>query len=230
MPANRFFLEDPLTNPHLSGEEFHHLKTVMRAKLGDTFEIVNGNGLLALAKIIQITNSSASFEIIQKTEEPPPSVQLILAQAFLRPSLLDWVIEKGTELGATQFWLFPASLSEKKEITPNQLKRLHHLTLSALKQCGRLYLPTIEIKPPLSLWEKPKETLLFGSLDPHSKPFERIASSIVIVIGPEKGFSHEEHQILEKKLGGVGVKLHTNTLRAETAALCALSLCNFYSS
>lgn len=226
MPAHRFFLENPLSSPtlQLSGEEFHHLKNVMRARPKDILEIINGKGVLATATLLQITPSHATVEITQRTHTPPPSTHTILAQAFLRPALLDWVIEKGTELGATHFRLFPGDLSEKKELTPNQLTRLHHLTLSALKQCGRLHLPSIEIYPPLSLWQKPQETLLFGSLIPGAKPLKKSNSSALMVIGPEKGFSQEEHQLLQGKLGAAGVRLSANILRAETAALCALSL------
>ena len=223
MPAHRFFLED-LATPTLSGEEFHHLKNVMRARPGETLELVDGKGTLAIAKVVRMANSEASLEIVQKTHTPSSSTRLILAQALLRPSLLDWVIEKGTELGATHFWLFPADFSEKKELTPHQLARLEHIILSALKQSGRLYLPSLEIHPPLSRWEKPGETLLFGSLKGPAKPLDKLSTSVIMAIGPEKGFSREEHQILEGRLGGIGVRLNANTLRAETAALCALSL------
>jgi len=220
MPAHRFFLDDPLTHKTatLEGEEFHHLKNVMRARPGDLIEIVNGKGSLAQALLSEIKDGSATFEITQKIDQPPPSKIIILAQAFLRPALLDWTIEKGTELGATHFWLLPGDQSEKKDLTPHQQARLHTLIISALKQCGRLYLPTLELKPPLSKWEKPAGTLLFGSLAPEAKPLQtNYPSPIIIVIGPEKGFSSQEHSILETKLCAIPVTLHPNILRAETA-------------
>ena len=81
-----------------------------------------------------------------------------------------------------------------------------------------------QIKPPLSEWQKTAGTLLFGSLAPDAKPLKGpYPSPIIIVIGPEKGLSPEEHRTLETKLHGTGVSLHPNILRAETAALCALS-------
>jgi len=225
MPAHRYFLDSPLTEETaaLTGDEFHHVKNVMRARPGDTIEIVNGKGLLAHARLLEIKNASALFEITQRIHQPPPATSIILAQALTRPALLDWIVEKGTELGATHFWLFPGDQSEKKELTPHQLERLRALITSALKQCGRLYLPTLELKPLLSKWEKPSGTVLYGSLSPNAKPLTRdYPSPIIMVIGPEKGFSDHEHLIL-KKLQAVPVTLHPNTLRAETAALCALS-------
>ena len=227
MPAHRFFLEDTLhhATAALRGDELHHLQHVMRAKPGDAIELVNGKGVLALARVKTINNSEAVLEIEKKIETPPSSHQIILAQAFLRPALLDWVIEKGTELGATEFWLFPGEQSEKKEITPHQMQRLHQLTIGGLKQCGRLHLPNLVIKPSLLAWEKPAGTLLFGSLSSDAKSLEdRYPSPVMMVIGPEKGFTEKEQSFLETKLQATPVTLNLNTLRAETAALCALSL------
>lgn len=228
MPAHRYFLDSPLAEETatLTGDEFHHVKNVMRARPGDAIEIVNGQGILAHARLLEIKNTSALFEITQKIHQPPPATSIILAQALTRPALLDWIIEKGTELGAAHFWLFPGDQSEKKELTPHQLERLRTLITSALKQCGRLYLPTLELKPPLSKWEKPSGTLLYGSLSPDAKPLSTYPSPVIMTIGPEKGFSDQEHLTL-KKLYAVPVTLHPNILRAETAALCALCQLSF---
>lgn len=228
MPAHRFYLNDSLQSPNvtLTGPEFHHLKNVMRARPGDTVELVNGEGSLATARLQNMTPSEALFEITHTTTTPPPSTRIILAQAFTRPALLDWIVEKGTELGAAEFWLFPGDQSEKKELTPNQLERLHHLILSALKQCGRLYLPLLHIKPALSFWTTTPGTLLYGSLSPDAPPLKPSTSPIIMTIGPEKGLSSQELSHLSS-LGAAGVTLHPNILRTETAALCALSQLSF---
>ncbi len=226
MPVHRFFLKDPLQSPTavLTGPEFHHLKHVMRIRPGETIELVNGQGTVANAELTQIKDSEALFEIHKKTQSLPPSFEIILAQGLTKPSLLDWILEKGTELGATQFWLFPGDQSEKKSLSSHQLPRLEHLVISALKQSKRLYLPSILLKPPLHQWSKPDATLLFGSLSPAAKPLQSSYSSpLIIVIGPEKGLSPEERLFLETNLQATGISLHPNTLRAETAALCALS-------
>jgi len=219
MPANRYFIPSPLTSPiALPKDELRHLKVVMRARAGDMLEVVNGEGVLAICKVLP----SYQLDIVETKITPPPP-EMILAQGFIRPALLDWVIEKGTELGATGFWLFPGDLSEKNSISESHLERLKHLTISALKQCGRLYLPTIEILPPIKQWEKPPIPLFFGSLEPQAAVLTAKPPAI-IAIGPEKGFSREEEVWLKEKLDGKGAKLNNGTLRAETAAVCALSL------
>lgn len=227
MPENRFYLDTPFQKgaSKLDGEEFKHLK-VMRGEEGDTIELVNGRNQLAQAKITQVEKHQALLELIKVTDHPPPKRQIILAQAYLRPKNLDLVIEKGTELGATAFWLFTGERSEKDSLSDNQLHRLESITISALKQCGRLDLPQIVQLPPLAKWkEKPPGKLYFG--DPRSTQHFAPASDITIFIGPEKGFSSKEESFLQKTLHVQGIRLNPNILRAETAAICALSLINY---
>jgi 16S rRNA (uracil1498-N3)-methyltransferase len=227
MPADRFFTPSPLKDPLiLEGEEFHHLAKVMRIRVGETIEIVNGQGEFVEAEVVSL-DKKAQLKIVSHRKTPPPSQNIFLAQALTRPSSLEWIVEKGTELGVTEFWLFPGDRSEKKEISSSQLHRLETIIINALKQCGRLYLPKIVLKPPLEKWEKPSGSLFFGDLSskmPLKGPFEK---TVIFFIGPEKGFSSEEAQLLNK-FHAKGITLHDNILRAETAAIAILS--QFYNA
>jgi 16S rRNA (uracil1498-N3)-methyltransferase len=94
-----------------------------------------------------------------------------------------------------------------------------------MKQCGRLDLPQIFELPPLAKWkEKPPGNLYFG--DPRSTQYFAPQTDATIFIGPEKGFSAKEESILQQTFHAKGVRLNPNILRAETAALCAISLIN----
>ena len=121
----------------------------------------------------------------------------------------------------TEFWLFPGEKSEKK--TVSHLQRLETIQINALKQCGRLFLPRITLKPPLDQWQQPPGSLFFGDLSPQAPllkgPF---TSPITFFIGPEKGFSPTELATLSQ-FKAIGISLHHNILRAETAAITALS-------
>lgn len=230
MPHNRYYLDAPLNENEtvtLADEEFHHLSRVLRARVGDAVEIVNGHGQLAHAHLVELAKKEARLEI-KALEEANPKPPLILAQALTRMNHLEWIIEKGTELGATSFWLFPGILSEKDELSPTQSLRLKHLAISAMKQCGRLDLPSIELKPPLLKWQPLQGTLLFG--DPRA-PFlwesdltRPLPSPTIFLIGPESGFEEQEVDFMQNVLKAKGVRLHSNILRAETASLTALSL------
>ncbi len=232
MPVERFFVDSQLMQNEeltLSDQEFHHLAHVTRAKVGDIVELVNGRGALASAQVKRIEKKQAILKIEDAVHSLKPSVEVILAQAIPRINRLDFILEKGTELGMSQIWLFPASQSERKELTQHQIERMRTITVSAIKQCGRLYLPEIVLKPPLAQWKKPEQLSFFGDLDP-SAPFlneiwrkEAFIESVLFYIGPESGFTSDEI-IKLCALGATGVRLHANILRADTAALAALSI------
>lgn len=232
MPVERFYLDDPLLDQSLvklEETEFHHLVRVLRGRVGDEIELVNGKGILAQAKIktLQKTHALVEIESIQKTEEH--SHQLILAQALPKPNRLDFILEKGTELGVTQFWLFPGEQSAKKDFFPNQMERAKALTIAAMKQCGRLTLPEIIIKPALKQWSSLNSLSFFGDVLPSAPLLSQFQSiihqsdALLFIVGPESGFSQKETEMLIS-LQAKGVKLHHHILRTDTAAIASLSL------
>lgn len=230
MPHNRFYINAPLKKGDeifLQDSELHHFR-VSRIRLGQNIALINGRGQLAEAILLSIDNKQARLRIEEVIEEQSRAKAIILAQGLSRMEHLEWTVEKGTELGVYSFWLFPGILSEKNTLSENQIKRLNHLILSATKQCGRLDLPSLELKPPLLQWGPLEGTLFYG--DPSSDaPFLWNLSfdpipPLIFFIGPESGLDPREKQHLNDYLHARGVRLHINTLRTETASLAALSL------
>lgn len=231
MPHNRYYFDGVLEGTvSLEGDEFHHLARVLRSNEGDCVELVNGKGTLCIAEVVDLGKHAVKLAVQQIVEERPAPPPLILAQAIPRMNHLEWIIEKGTELGATEFWLFPGLLSEKNTLSETQQKRLNHLCVSSMKQCGRLDLPQILFKPKLLEWKPVEGTMLFGDTAADAPylwdvPLVRpLPSPVVLFIGPEKGFDPKEVGFLSQILKAQGVRLHPNILRAETAPLVALSL------
>lgn len=232
MPAERFYINAPLTegaSVFLEDQEFHHLAHVMRGVEGEQVELVNGCGFLSQARIERIEKKRAQLIVTSLSYVPKNSFKLILAQAIPRLNRLDFIVEKGTELGMDELWLFPGELSERKNLTESQLERMQAVAVAAMKQCGRLYLPLLCLKKPLKNWELQELPLYFGDTDPSAPIFEKswkLKSSlegVIFVIGPESGLTAKETESL-KSLKALGVALHPNILRTDTAALTALSL------
>ncbi len=218
MPASRYFTDSDLTQPvTLTGPEFQHLTRVMRAQPGDTVELVDGRGHLATATLDTLSKREAYLTPTSFHTEPP-DVPLILAQALPRSPRLATILEKGTELGATTFLLFPGQRSER---TTTSLPRAHSVIISALKQSGRLHLPTLELRPPLLDWTTLPAPSFIADLGA-TKPLQP-TSPACIFIGPESGFTPQEITHLTT-LGATPIRLHRNTLRTDTAALAALTL------
>lgn len=238
MPAERYFAPSPLVKGEslaIQGQEFHHLLHVMRTKVGDSVEVVNGQGGFALANVERIEKKQAVLVLQEVKHYPKPPFEVILAQAIPKINRLDFIVEKGTELGMTQLWLFPSQRSERKEISDHQLERLQGMTIAAMKQCGSFYLPSIQLKPSLQAWESNKlpYEACFGDVDPQALSFATLlenvkpANGMIFFIGPESGLSYEEETQL-KAFGVQGVKLHEHILRTDTAALVALSAITQY--
>lgn len=236
MPVERFYSNSDLlqgSSLSLEGTEFHHLVHVIRMQEGETVELVNGRGFLASAQISQITKKYALLTITNVFFEPAPSYEVILAQAIPRMNRLDFILEKGTELGMTQLWLFPGMKGERRQLTDAQIERMHAVMIAAMKQSGRLYCPQILLKSPLNQWPQPEYKGFFGDVDRSAPIFEHVfkkqkpSVGVVLYIGPESGFSVEEVTKL-KEWNTAGVKLHQNILRTDTAALASLALVNHW--
>lgn len=219
MPAERFYIDADLHGAvSLEGPEHHHLAHVMKVRIGEVVEVVNGRGSLGQAKVTAVSKHNADLEILSATQIPLLPLRLTLALPLMRPAKLEWVIEKGTELGADAFWLYPAHYSEKDDLSPHQQDRLNLIAISAMKQCGRLDLPPIKL---LSCFEEiftAPATYLFGDTRP-GRTFKRPEGKICFITGPERGFSERELEVLDRK--ATGVRLHGNILRAETAPIVA---------
>jgi 16S rRNA (uracil1498-N3)-methyltransferase len=223
MPQDRFFIDAPFalhkTLP-LEDLEFHHLIHVMRVKENERIELVNGQGQLAEAAVLQIAKKHALLKIEAITSEEP-GLPLILSQGLPRLNRLDFILEKGTELGLTDLWLFVGDLSEKKEVN---LQRIKGVMIAAMKQCGRLFLPKVQFFP--SIEKCPLQIpAYFGDLDPKAPlltPLIKPGEPAAIFIGPEKGFSARETEWLKKK--ATGVKLNSHILRTDTAAIAAVAI------
>lgn len=224
MPVERFYLDTQFQERvTLEGSEFHHLAHVMRVRIGEKIELVNGRGALAQAQVHALTKHSAILEILSMEQTPIHPSGVSLAIPLMRPAKLELIIEKCTELGADAFYLYPAHHSEKEDLSPNQLERLHHIAISAMKQCGRLDLPLIQLLNRFDdLFTLPL-AYLFGDTQPNAKPMPS-RKNVLFISGPEKGFSDKESKLLQQK--GEGVSLHKNILRAETAPLAALCQLN----
>lgn len=229
MPEKRFFLDEDIvlhSTYSIKNEEAQHVK-VMRCRVGDHIELINGKGILAEAKIDHFSKQSVEVTITSLLHEQMPKVSLTLVQALPRLNRLDTILEKCTELGATNILLFPGELSEKKELSENQIHRIENILISASKQCGRLFLPFYNIMPALNKWQKPEGQLLYGDTSPEAplliQKLNETLFHVLFFVGPEQGFSSNEELIL-KSWGAIGVKLHSNILRTDTAPIAALSI------
>jgi 16S rRNA (uracil1498-N3)-methyltransferase len=229
MGINRFFIESSLKKDatvSIPEEEKKHFK-VMRLQEKDEIELINGKNILAKGTITSIEKKKTLVLITNVSEEKKPKQKLILYQAYVKPTKIDLILEKGCELGVDQFVFFKSKRAEKLF----SLKKQRHKAIltSSIKQCGRLDLPLVVYT---DTFNPSRDTCLyFGDLRENAPFFpeylykNQTDKAIGFINGPESGFSDEEIKEFEAKFKAVGISLNKNVLRTETAAICALSFC-----
>lgn len=232
MPINRFFTPDELklkTEAIISGQEFHHIANVIRTREGEHVELVNGKGILALAILVKKTRHEAFFAIEKIDSFPSVQLNLSLHQAIPKISKLEIILEKCTELGVSEFVLFPSEKSEKQNLSPSHIERLNYILISAMKQSGRFYLPKLSIESKMTFLENKEEVNIFGDIRNNSIPLIKLLDhkyqnkKINLFIGPESGFSeHEVHNFDNHHF--LKAKLSNHILRTETASVAGVSI------
>src|SRR5579862_1835702 len=214
----------------LRGSELHHLR-VRRVRCGDTVVLLDGNGHQRRGIVASLDRRQALIQLIDEVVPPAESaLRLVLAQAVLKPAKLDMVIEKATELGVSDLVVFTCERS--MPATQDRAVRWNRIATSAAKQCQRASVPRIRgpIRFDTLLQEEHAALrLLFwegatGGTVSTLAPQHRSYNSLLAVVGPEGGFSELEaaHAVA---MGCLPVTLGRRILRAETAAIVAVSLC-----
>ena len=205
----------------LSGEEFHHLVRVTRTRVGDLVKLNSGNGLLAIARVTEISKRDAKLEIDEWMESKPFPAPFAIAFALLKNRHDELLVEKCTELGAGVFYPLLCDFSVRKAGSD---KRLERIILAAIKQCDNPFLPSLEepreLKEALSMVSaagyspiicselRPDQWLDHLKLPATVKP--------CFFIGPEGGWSSDELSLFEQT-AMPSISIGNLITRAETA-------------
>lgn len=218
----------------LADEEHRYLVRVLRLEVGDVVTLFDGKAAEADARISRIGPRAVELRVETRREVGAPDrPALTLIQSLTKGEKLDFVIQKGTELGVTRIMPVTSSRSipQLEAIRAiGRIARWQKIAREAARQCGRSDVPAIEAVVPLAtalhsiskdalrliLWEGAKENGL-GPLLPTTRPPE-----VVVAIGPEGGFSPTEVE-LARAAGFIPAGLGPRVLRTETAALATLS-------
>lgn len=240
MKHREFFYTEPqnIAQDHLQiiGDELKHLARVVRKKVRDVIDVVDGRGNLYTAVLTQITGHIAIAEIQKRSRfVGEPNFQLALAQSIPKANRFDWVIEKGTEIGVASFIPLLSEFSIAAA-TPHRQNRWKKIAIAAMKQSGRSVLPGIS--PAQSIQEviQKKDLLTTGLIAENrvgAKNLSALAQSLrnqsaqsrsaIILIGPEGGFSPPELELALNN-GFHCFTLGPRRLRSETAGIVAAAI------
>ena len=212
----------------LSEEESKHCIKVLRKKIGDRVQVVDGYGGFYECEIMQDKPKHCTLKVLSEQKEfRKRDFQLTIAIAPTKNlSRFEWFLEKATEIGIDRIIPIITSRSERKRLKEERLERI---VLTAMKQSGRAYLP--ELLPLTQFTElvKSDNTKLkcIATCDSknHLKLNYNCADDVCIIVGPEGDFTQEEI-ILAKENGFKEVSLGPSRLRVETAGIVACHTIN----
>ena len=218
-----FYTENFNEKTSLTKEENKHIVKVLRKKVGDKINIINGKGILFIAEIEVIEKHTVSLKVIKKVKkEKQHKYNLHLAIAPTKNiNRFEWFLEKATEIGINEITPIICSRSERKKIN---LERCDKIIISAVKQSMKFYKP--KLNSPISFIdfidkEYSGEKHIAHCLNQKKLKITKSEySSHLILIGPEGDFSENEISLaINKKFKPT--TLGNSRLRTETAGIVA---------
>lgn len=213
----------------------HHLAVVLRCRVGDDLLIFPGNLFEFKAIISEVKKKQVKVHIgepvTHHTESP---LDIHLGQSICKGDKMDWILQKGTELGVTTFTPILSSRTMHELADPKRReKKLHHwrgILTHATEQCGRTQLPMLNQPQPFdqfiasndcpSKWIlSPREAIPIRDCKPPEK-------NITLLVGPEGGWSDLELSSAREQ-GFLSIALGPRILRAESAPIAMISILQF---
>jgi len=220
---HRIHVQSIAPSIEVAGEEFHHAARVARVREGEEVEVFDGRGRAAHGKVITIGSDALRIDVDRDIESRESPLRVTLAAAIIQLEKFELVLQKATELGAAA--IVPM-ITDRVEIRPERYRgkaeRWEKIVLEAVKQSGRAVIPPVgEPKAFDDIVKADGVKLLF---DADAKPdAARKAEEVILLIGPEGGWSEREIAFA-REWGCVFQRLGPRRLRAETAAICAMSI------
>jgi 16S rRNA (uracil1498-N3)-methyltransferase len=242
----RLFVEPDLcehARVDLSEDQAHYLTQVLRKKADDPVRLFNGRDGEYNARIIEVKKRQTSLLCTAQTRPQTASADVHLLFAPLKRQRTDIIVEKATELGAARIQPVFTARTNSDHVRTD---RLRAIAIEAAEQTERLDVPAIEepaaLDSLLSRWPDNRRIIFAdesgdddsrawggdsGRAQPIAAALQPFASQDLkwaILIGPEGGFTPEERAHLRARPAVTPASLGPRILRAETAAVAALTI------
>ena len=220
----------------ITGAQAEHLARVLRAQPGVEADVVAG-GHVFHAEVAAISPDEVRFNLIAEVEADP-ALPITLVMAVYKFDHMEWAIEKATELGVSAIAPAIARRTEKHlaQAATKRAERWRRIAHESAQQCRRSDVPVIHDPQPLNvlvaapaaavrlvLAEQERSTTLRNALEQTMESSVDEMPSVHLAIGPEGGWAPNEEALFDAN-GWRAVSLGPRILRAETAAIAALSI------
>jgi len=219
----RLFVDQELVEAQNVTVDGNYLAAVLRLGPGDRVKLFDDKTGEWLATIAEAGKKRVTLIVGERLRERESVPDLWLMFAPIKRGRIDWLVEKATELGVAR--LIPV-LTRRTIVDRLNLARLRAHAIEAAEQCERTALPELaepqKLGALLKAW--PAGRLLYFADEGGGEPFAPAPGAAAILIGPEGGFTEEERAAIRALPQARPVSLGPRILRADTAALAAISL------
>jgi 16S rRNA (uracil1498-N3)-methyltransferase len=212
----------------VDGDSAAHLRRVLRVEAGQTYELSDGERL-NLAEIAGFGLGTVEFSIIEQLPPRSPGACIILYAALLKFDRFEWMVEKATELGAGRLVPLVTARSEMglEKAVLKRLPRWNRIAEESGQQCRRLRAMPVDaplhFASVLAATHSQRLLLDEDGTAPLLTILRSVPGEIALLTGPEGGWTAPE-RVAARDAGWLAATLGQSVLRAETAALAALSL------
>lgn len=232
--SERLFIDADLSQGaavQLEEAQAHYLLHVLRLAAGAALLVFNGRDGEWRAELTDVRKRTCALHIVDQVrpQTSGPDIQYLFAP--LKHARLDYMVQKAVELGVAR--LSPVLTRHTVPDRVN-LDRMRANAIEAAEQCGVLRIPEIDAPVPLAKalehWDTTRPLVFCDEDAPVKDPVAALKSltsrSVGVLIGPEGGFSGEERQLVRSRAFVLGISLGPRIMRADTAAIAALTLVN----
>jgi len=210
----------------LTRAQAHYLFVVMRQKVGGPVALFNGRDGTWRAEIVEVGKRAGLLVCQAQTAPvtPPPDLWLLFAP--IKKARTDFIVEKATELGAARIMPVLTEFTNSERVRQD---RLQAHAIEAAEQCGANVVPQVAqartLSAVLAEWPATRRLMFCDeALAGQGQPKPPEAAEWAILIGPEGGFSTQERALIRGLAQTVPISLGPRVLRADTAAVAALTL------
>ncbi len=233
----RFYTEAPIGEGKvvLRGQELRHLKNVLRLRRGDEVAVFDGSGREFRGVLESVTSREAVVDIRDVAIlDVEPATAVVLIQGLIKSPRMSLVVQKATELGASEIIPVECARSEVRGagVRSGRAARWTRIAAEAARQCGGVRVPRIHpVRALPEAWGEmtPDDTGYMcvegGGGAPLGDSLRRGAGAgrVMIAVGPSGGFTGDEVDAARAARVRI-VSLGRRVLRSETAAICALAI------
>jgi 16S rRNA (uracil1498-N3)-methyltransferase len=230
--TRRRWIADEVSGNHaaLRGEHADHLVRVLRARVGEEFDIA-ADGIVRRGRITAIAPDRIEFELGEEVPVASPADVTLLLAVF-KFDRMEWAIEKCTELGVSRILPVIARRTDARlaSASVKRTERWRRIALQAAEQSRRANPP--EVTAPVRLQDSTRVAgdlrIVLAESERRTQLRDVLASHVsagetVLAIGPEGGWTEDEMQLFQEA-GWIAASLGLTILRAETAAIAATAI------